>query len=129
MINSSEATVVRECVERVLSGEGLWTLCLDLNARGITTTTGGPWRTQVLRRMLLRWRNCGIRSHHGEPVGPGQWDSIIERDTHDRVIALLTDPARRSNNRGTAPRYLLTSVAYCGECHGPWLVPPSSPTR
>ncbi len=34
------------------------------------------------------------------------------------MVALLTDPARRSNNRGTAPKYLLTSVAYCGECGG-----------
>jgi hypothetical protein len=29
---------------------------------------------------------------------------------------LLTDPSRKSNNRGTEAKYLLTSVAYCGEC-------------
>lgn len=127
VINPAEAAVVRECVERVLAGEGLWRIVNDLNERGITTTRGGPWRTQVLRRMLLRWTNCGWREHQprkrGKPVGKptlhkGQWEPIIDRETHERVRALLTDPARKTNNRGTAPKYLLTSVARCGECGG-----------
>jgi len=126
-INEAEAVVLRELVARVLAGEALWKLCLDLNARGIKTSTGKDWATQVLRRMLLRDRNYGYRKHQptkrGKPVGPAQlylgaWDPIIDRETHERVVALLTDPARRSNNRGTAPKYLLTSLAYCGECGG-----------
>jgi len=127
-VNPAEAAVVRECVKRVLAGEGIWKITKDLNARGITTSTGRPWATQVLRRMLLRWRNCGLRSHQpmgadGKRNGPvtlstGEWEPIVDRETHERVIAVLTDPARKTNNRGTAPKYLLTSVAYCGECGG-----------
>lgn len=115
-INPAEAAVIRECVQRVLAGDGLWKITRDLNERGIRTSTGKLWVTQVLRRMLLRWRNCGVRTHHGKEMGPGQWDAIIDRETHERVVALLTDPARRSNNRGTEAKYLLTSVAHCGEC-------------
>ncbi len=118
-INPEEAAIVRECVDRVLSGQGLWKICNDLNRRGITTSTGKPWQTVVLRQMLLRWRNCGVRTHLGKEVGPGQWEPIIDRSTHERVLALLTDPGRRSNNRGTEPKYLLTSIAYCGVCGGP----------
>lgn len=118
VINETEAAVVRELVERVLAGESVWRLCLDLNDRGITTSAGNPWVTQVLRRMLLRWRNCGIRTHRGKVVGPGQWQAIVDRETHERVVALLTNPARRTNNRGTEARYLLTSVARCGACNG-----------
>lgn len=126
-INEAEAAVLRELVARILAGEGLWKLCLDLNARGIKTSTGKEWQTQVLRRVLLRDRNYGYRKHQpmkrGKAVGPAQlypgaWDSIIDAETHERVVALLTDPARRSNNRGTTPKYLLTSVAYCGVCGG-----------
>lgn len=118
-INAAEAEIIRECVDRVLAGDAIWKIRNDLNRRGVRTTTGGEWQTQVLRRMLLRWRNCGIRTHHGREAGPGQWEPIIDRETHERVVATLTDPARRSNNRGTAPRYLLTGIALCGVCEGP----------
>ncbi|WP_299052152.1 recombinase family protein [uncultured Nocardioides sp.] len=128
-VNDAEAAVLRECVDRVLAGEGLWKIVRDLNDRGVRTSTGKPWATQVLRRVLLRDRNHGYRKHQprgkdGKPKGkpalyPGQWDPIVDTETHDRVVALLTDPARRSNNRGTEAKYLLTSVAACGECGRP----------
>lgn len=118
-INPAEAAVVRECVQRVLAGEGLWKITRDLNERGVLTSTGKPWATQVLRRMLLRWRNCGVRTHRGKEVGRGQWEPIIDRATHERVVALLTDPARRANNRGTAVKYLLSNRALCGACGRP----------
>jgi site-specific DNA recombinase len=127
-INEAEAAVLRECVQRVLAGEGLWKIVNDLNGRGIKTSTGKPWVTQVLRRVLLRDRNWGMRKHQplgkdGKPKGkamlyPGQWEPVIDTETHNRVVAHLTDPSRKTNNRGTAPKYLLTSVAYCGECGG-----------
>lgn len=118
VINPAEAAVLRECVQRVLAGEGIWKITKDLNERGIPTSTGKTWATQVLRRVLLRWRNCGVRTHKGKEAGIGQWDPIIDRATHERVVALLTDPARKTNNRGTEAKYLLTSVAYCGVCGG-----------
>ena len=52
-------------------------------------------------------------------MSTGQWEPIVDRQTHERVVATLTDPQRRRNNRGTAPRYLLTSIARCGVCRGP----------
>jgi DNA invertase Pin-like site-specific DNA recombinase len=118
-VNTEEAAVIRECVDRVLSGQGLWKICNDLNRRSFSNSTGKPWQYVVLRQMLLRWRNCGVRTHLGKEVGPGQWEPIIDRPTHERVVALLTDPGRRSNNRGTEPKYLLSSVALCGVCGDP----------
>lgn len=118
-INPEEAAVIRECVDRVLAGQALWKICNDLNSRGITTSTGRQWQTVVLRQMLLRWRNCGVRTHHGKEVGPGQWEPIIDRARHERVVALLTDPGRRTNNRGTEAKYLLTTLALCGVCGRP----------
>ncbi|KAB7743203.1 serine recombinase [Nostocoides sp. F2B08] len=115
-INPEEAAVIRECVERVLAGQALWRICIDLNQRGITTNSGKAWQSVVLRQMLLRWRNCGVRTHHGKAVALGQWEAIIDQPTHERVVALLTDPGRRSSNRGSEPRYLLTSIARCGVC-------------
>lgn len=71
--------------------------------------------------MLLRKRNVGDRAHHGVVVAPDAFPPILERNTYDRLVATLTDPARRSNNRGTEVKYLLTSKALCGVC-GRYLV-------
>lgn len=112
--------MVRECAQRVLAGDGLWKITRDLNDRGILTSTGKPWATQVLRRVLLRWRKCGVRTQHGNEVGLASGNRSSTARPTSAVVALLTDPARKSNNRGTEVKYLLTSVAYCGECG--WLV-------
>ena len=78
-----------------------------------------PWQTVVLRQMLLRWRNCGVRTHLGKEVGP-RAVGADHRPAHPRTRrALLTDPGRRSNNRGTEPKYLLTLDRLCGVCGGP----------
>lgn len=129
VVDEAEAEIVRECTERALAGEGLWKICKDLNDRGILTTRGNPWVTQVLRRMLLRWANVAYREHQqvkmldGKQVRFGKveryeakWEPIVDRKAYDQLRAKLTDPARRSNNRGTEPKYLLTSYARCGKC-------------
>lgn len=127
VINDVEAMVLRECVQRFLDGDSLWKINNDLNSRGIQTSKNNAWKTQVLRRVLLRESNAGFRRHqptkNGKPFGKpsrykAQWDAIIDEPTYDRLVAKLTDPSRRKNNRGTAPKYLLTSIARCGECGG-----------
>lgn len=118
VVNPAEAAVIRECTQRVLAGEGLWRIVKDLNRRGVTTNTGGPWATQTMRRMLLRPRNAGLRTHRGQIVGPAAWEPIIDRATYDRLVAKLTDPKRRTSNRGTEVRYLLSNLARCGVCGG-----------
>lgn len=118
VINEFEASALREAVQRVIDGETLWAIVLDFRSRGIKTAPGGEWQTNTLRNMLLRWRNCGLRTYRGKIVGEGEWDPIVSRELHERLVATLTDPARRTNNRGTDIKYLLTSVALCGLCGG-----------
>jgi len=127
VINKSEAAIVNQCIDGVLAGESIWSITNGLNAQGITTSAGGPWKTQVLRRMLLREMNIGIRVHqplkNGTPFGPAmrhkaQWDAIVDESRFVRLKSILTDPRRKTNNRGTEPIYLLTSVATCGICGG-----------
>ncbi len=65
------------CAARLLAGEALRSLCLDLNERGIATVTGGPWKTQTLRRMLMSARISGQREHRGEIVANAEWPAII----------------------------------------------------
>lgn len=127
-INPAEAAVIRECVQWILDGEGLWSVAKKLNNRGVRTASGGPWQSQPLRRMLMRWVHAGYRKHqafkNGKWTGPVQlheaeWEPIIDRQTHERVIAKLTDPARTTNRGDTELKYLLTWLANCGVCGRP----------
>ena len=49
----AEAAVIRECAARVLAGDSLRSICIDLNDRQVPTVTGARWSPQTLRRMLM----------------------------------------------------------------------------
>ncbi len=128
VIDEIEASIIRECVRRVLAGESLWAITKDLNARGATTSTGAPWQTQTMRRMLLRWTHAGYRKHQEyrnrkwvgqQQIHEAAWEPIIDRETHERVIAKLTDPSRITNKGDTELKYLLTWIDMCGACGRP----------
>jgi DNA invertase Pin-like site-specific DNA recombinase len=113
-----EAELLREAAERVLTGEGLQTVLVDWNARGVPTVSGTTWKPQVLRRQLLSPRIAGLREYQGIVVGPAVWPAIISREAHERLTVLLSDPVRQLNGGKLARSYLLTGFAYCGrgEC-------------
>jgi DNA invertase Pin-like site-specific DNA recombinase len=128
-IRESEAAVIRDCVTRLLAGESIRSLAADLNARGVPTVTGRPWKTQTLRTILMNPRISGQRTHHGEIANPvADWPAIITPAQTQQIRAKLTDPARRTNR--TARRYLLVRLLKCERC-GETLVsrPTSNGTR
>jgi DNA invertase Pin-like site-specific DNA recombinase len=113
-IRASEAAIVIEVAGRVLAGESVRSVCFDLNERGIRTVTGKPWSPQVMRRMLKSGRISGRREHRGELIADAEWPGIISKRDGDRLRAILSDPARRTNER--ARRYLLAGMLRCGRC-------------
>ncbi|MGQ0718247.1 MAG: recombinase family protein [Pseudonocardiales bacterium] len=126
-VREAEAEAIRECVRRVLAGEGVRTLARDLNSRGIRTSTGGEWSAQTLKRMLASGRISGQRDHQphahgeakrhlvGEIVGDAVWPAIISKEDTARVRALLMNPERRLTP-ATPRRCLLTGILRCGIC-------------
>lgn len=117
-----EAEIVRELAARLLGGETLRTLCRDLNARGVTTPTGGHWNPTPLRRMLRSARISGQREHRGEIVAPAQWPAIIRPEQTRRIRVLLDDPARRATR--PARTYLLRGLLRCAVCSAPLVARP-----
>jgi site-specific DNA recombinase len=113
-VRESEAVVIRECATRLLAGESIRSMCLDLNARGVQTVLGREWKTQTLRAILMSARISGQREHHGEIVAEAEWPAIITATETARIRALLSDPARRTNR--TARRYLLVRLLRCAQC-------------
>jgi site-specific DNA recombinase len=110
----AEAAVIRECAARVLAGDSLRLICIDLNERQVSTVKGARWRPQTLRRMLMSARISGQREHHGEIVATGDWDAIITPAETQRLRAKLGDPDRRTNR--SARRYLLPRLLRCSHC-------------
>jgi site-specific DNA recombinase len=113
-VRESEAAVIRQCVARFLAGEALRSICNDLNARGVATVKGAPWKTETLRRLIGSPRISGQREHRGQIVADAQWPAIVPAADTARIRAILSDPSRRTNR--AARRYLLTRLLRCGLC-------------
>jgi DNA invertase Pin-like site-specific DNA recombinase len=112
----AEASVIREVAARVLAGEPLQSVARWLEAEGVRTVGGRPWRTSTIRNFLTNPRYWGMRVHNGQVIGEGTWEPIITPEQGERLVRLLMDPARRTNR--TARRYLLSGMLRCGLCGG-----------
>ncbi|SDX78281.1 Site-specific DNA recombinase [Modestobacter sp. DSM 44400] len=115
VIVPSEAAVVRRIAEALLAGESLRSLTAALNAEGVPSATGKPWGKNMVRALVLRERNAGLRVHRGEVVGEGAWEAILDRGRWEQLRAVLSDPGRRTST-GTAAAHLLSGIARCGVC-------------
>ena len=127
VLHPEQAEVIRSAAQAILSGQSLRSICTELNGRGAVTLNDKPWTGSTLRLILLRERNVGLRVHQGQVVGNGDWEPIYDTATHERVVAILTDPARRTNPASSAVKYLLSGIARCGVCAGPMRVLMASP--
>lgn len=114
-----QAAVVLEIAERLLAGESASTIARDLNKRAIPNPRGGAWIGGNMTAMIQSPAYAGLRVHRGEVLDvAGTWPALLDRPTHDRLVALLSDPARRSIRTGEHVRHLLVGVASCAVCGG-----------
>ena len=113
-LDEAEADVIRTLASRLLAGEPLTSLTQWLQDNEIRTVMGKEWRTPTLRNLLLSPRIAGLRQHQSLVIGKAAWPAIISEADHGRIVAMLTDPQRRTNR--TARRYLLSGLLRCGKC-------------
>ncbi|MBN6037451.1 recombinase family protein [Amycolatopsis sp. 195334CR] len=113
--------IVREMARRVLAGEPLNAIAVDLNARGIFTKPtkkhpeGAPWSLVSVRRTVMNPTYVGKRVHHGKIVdGPAEWPPILDEDEHAQVVARLSDPGRKTWVDGGV-KHLLVGIGLCGK--------------
>lgn len=110
------AKLVRDAYAAILAGTSLHAIAKLWNAKGANTTRGNAWSGATVRQLLMAYRNAGVREYKGEPVGPGDWPAIVDRDVFDGVRAILTESGRRVGGTSSARKHLLTGVAVCGKC-------------
>lgn len=111
----TEATVIRQAAADVLAGSSLRSIARHLNAAGITTATGAAWRPDTIRDVLMRARNAGLMVHRGEIIGPAAWPAILPEEQWRGLVAVLTDPRRRTQ-MNSARRWMLSGLATCTVC-------------
>ncbi len=121
----AEAKLILEAAERVLNGATLSSIVDDWNRRGVTTTTGGPWRINALSALLIQPRLAGmdVAQENGNVHlngGPAEsLPAILDATTHDALIALRHARGKhngRQAGNGSGRRYLLTGFLHCWRC-------------
>lgn len=139
VLHADEAPIVKTICQRLLAGESLHGVTDWLNEsgvpapgakfnlktreRGLANPEGDRWGKTSVRKIALRAQNAGLRQYHkGRPderLLPMNADPIITREEWERLVALLTDPRRKTNRPG-ARRHLLSHsrVGRCGVCGG-----------
>lgn len=114
-----EAKVIRWLVSRVLAGDEIKALARSLNDRGVPGP-GAAWTANGIKKMLRRASVCGWLAVDGEmlrpfPVTETGTKPIIDRETFDRVVALLD--SRSASPGGRSPlsdTYFLSGLLRCG---------------
>jgi hypothetical protein len=115
VIVPEQAAVIRRITDALLAGDSLRSITAALNDEGVPSPTGKPWVKGMVRAVVLRERNAGLRTHRGEVVGDGAWEPILDRGRFEQLRAVLSDPQRRTST-GTAAAHLLSGIARCGVC-------------
>ncbi|MEU6202974.1 recombinase family protein [Micromonospora musae] len=107
-----EADEIRRWYAHVLAGGSLAGIQADLNRRGVPTVSGKAWRAPVIRKILLKPRNAGLRILHDIEY-PAPNPPIVSEATWRAVKQLLEDPGRTTNHTGTARRHVGTGLFIC----------------
>jgi site-specific DNA recombinase len=115
-INPAEAELIREAVRRLLEeGDTVGGILRDWTARGIKPMAAKVWWPTTLVGVLKSPRLAGLLEWQGQKYPTTQWPAIIDVDTHERLVRLFADPARRKH-LVRAQAHLLSNIAVCPKC-------------
>lgn len=112
VLDEPNADIIRGIFRDVISGRSLGSIVRGLNDRGVKTGAGKSWGYAQLRQVLLRPRNAGLSSLHGEIVGESEFPAIVSEDVWLAVRSILEDPSRRRSQSNKAV-HLLAGIAQC----------------
>jgi site-specific DNA recombinase len=126
------APIVQEIVARIIAGDPIHRIAVDLNRRGVPTpqmirdrrlrregVQRGGWNNPKIRKLLSSETMAGWRTHQGKRHGLAVWEAIVSQADYAAAIKAINDPNRRTQ-RGTEPKFLLSGIAECGVCGG-WM--------
>jgi site-specific DNA recombinase len=116
--NDVEATVIREALAMVKSGDNLNHVVLTLRTRGYVTGWGKPWTNKALRRVLLSPAIAGIASLNNEELLDVEvaWSPIISVADYRLLQERLAVGAADRHPDAVNLRHVLAGILRCGLC-------------
>jgi site-specific DNA recombinase len=107
VVNEAEAALVRHIFGRFLQVGSATKLVQELNAAGRHTKRGKPFDKIVVYKLLNNPTYAG-RVTHKQAVYEGEHEAVIDRDTWDKVHAILAENRhlRASRTRAATPALL-----------------------
>lgn len=112
-----EASMVRKAAADVLTGTSINQIAREWNSSGVLTTKGTTWKAPRVRRLLVNPRYAALKVYRGEVIGEGQWEPLIDVDTHYGLVSFLSDPSRILCT-SFEKKYMGSGVYRCGVCGG-----------
>ena len=116
-IRSEEAAIIRDVARRVIDGESIRSIRIDLNNQVILTAGGNQWTNARISGILRNPRYVSKRTYHGVAVADAKWPPVLDTETWEQLQAILDRPERAW--RGGPLKRWLTRVATCGRCGEP----------
>lgn len=124
-IIESEAKVIREAAEQVVSGQfSLAEIGRRWDEAGAHSAyrkdDTAKWSRAGVRGLLTNPRLAGFVVEDGVILGEGQWEPILDEHTFTLVSAKLSDSSRAVGGKtGRRPVNLLSNIMRCYRCDGP----------
>jgi site-specific DNA recombinase len=115
VIIEDEAAIVREVIDRFISGDSWRSIAMDLNVRNIPTAKGRKWTAVNARNVAVRPRNIAIRVHN-ENEYPAQWPALISKDTWEDLHLAIKRGTALYGSRSYTRKHLLKGFVFCGQC-------------
>ncbi|CAM3167074.1 DNA invertase Pin-like site-specific DNA recombinase [Williamsia muralis] len=115
-VRRDEAAEVLRMANAIISGLSLRAVVSDLKAREVPTAGGGAWTSTTVRELLSSPRVAGLSSYKGKVVAQASWPALIPEELWRGVVALFSDPSRKTNYVGGAVKWLGSGLYRCGVC-------------
>lgn len=114
-INPITAPIITEIFKRYDDGAMMNEIADELNAKGLKTSKGKPFRTASISVILKNRKYIG-EYRYKDIVVPDGIPAIVDKATFDRVQERLKLNSRAPARKKANEEYLLSTKLYCGDC-------------
>ena len=122
-IIEDQAQAIRDAIEYILAGNSLLSAVKFFEPfptvqKKTGRTTTGNWQYATVREIITRPFIAGISTLNGVEYGKGQWEAIIDEETHRAIVDHLAKKESPRKGIYATDKHLLSGIAICGLCSG-----------